>query len=74
MVCCWLPALPTLRLPSIPVGISSYRLLNLDDSFEKKEVLAEFKLEVSCKDCCYSSHQVCARPSSMHYQKQASWL
>jgi len=32
------------------VGISSYRLLNLDDNFEKKDVLAEFKLEVSCED------------------------
>ena len=75
MVCPWLPALPTLRLPSIPLkqsiivntvivkmvsckvfnygkniyvaGISSYRLLNLDDSLEKKEVLAEFNAEVS---------------------------
>merc|ERR1719195_190719 len=37
MVWPWLPAEPTLRLPSMPVvGISSYRLLNFDDNFEKK--------------------------------------
>jgi len=51
MVWPWLPAEPTLRLPSMPVvGISSYRLLNFDDNFEKKDVLAEFNADVSCED------------------------
>ena len=31
------------------VGISSYRLLNFDDNFEKNEVLAELRADVSCK-------------------------
>jgi len=33
------------------VSVPSYRLLNLDDSFEKKEVLAaEFNADVSCEE------------------------
>ena len=32
---------------NIYVGISSYRLLNLDDNLEKNDVLAEFNAEVS---------------------------
>ena len=32
------------------VGISSYRLLNFDDNFEKKDVLAEFNADVSWKE------------------------
>ena len=38
------------------VGISSYRLLNFDDNFEKKDVPLELRAEVSCnKDSkmCY---------------------
>jgi len=53
MVWPWLPALPPPmeRLPSIPVSVPSYRLLNLDDNLEKKDVLAaEFSAEVSCEE------------------------
>jgi len=35
----------------MPVSVPSYRLLNFDDNFEKKDVLAaEFSAEVSCEE------------------------
>jgi len=49
----WLPLKDsvTLRPPSIPVSVPSYRLLNLDDNFEKKDVLAaELSADVSWEE------------------------
>lgn len=49
----WLPDSDsvTLKPPSIPVSVPSYRLLNFELSFEKKEVrAAEFRAEVSCEE------------------------